>query len=393
MPNDSWTTTIPIPDAFFRGALELERTGEGVRPHRLPARARVQADDPQLSMAEAQPSGVRLVFRTRASALELVTLRSRRMYEGVPARPDGVIELVVNGQILSSAVTGGGNTVSINMGTGAVTSLVGPACTSRFADLPEGDKDIELWLPHNEMTEIISLSSNAPLEPAPPTGRPRWLHHGSSISHGSNATRPTAIWPAVAARLSGADLTNLGFSGSALLDQFTARAIRDAPADLISLKIGINLVNLDLMRLRAFGPAVHGFLDTVRDGHPATPLLVVSPIYCPIHEETPGPGAFDLEALAAGDLRFRATGDPSERAAGKLTLEVIREELNRIVRQRSSEDANLHYLDGRELYGVQDSTGLPLPDALHPDAATHQLMGERFAHLALAAGASLSTAA
>ena len=33
--------------------------------------------------------------------------------------------------------------------------------------------------------------------------------------------------------------------------------------DLISLKLGINLVNTDLMRLRAFGPAVHGFLDKV----------------------------------------------------------------------------------------------------------------------------------
>ncbi|MAU23254.1 MAG: hypothetical protein CMH13_22420 [Martelella sp.] len=28
------------------------------------------------------------------------------------------------------------------------------------------------------------------------------------------------------------------------------------------------LVNADLMRLRAFGPAVHGFLDTIRDGLP-----------------------------------------------------------------------------------------------------------------------------
>jgi hypothetical protein len=43
--------------------------------------------------------------------------------------------------------------------------------------------------------------------------------------------------------LGGADLTNLGFGGSALFDQFTARAIRDTPAELISLKIGINLVN------------------------------------------------------------------------------------------------------------------------------------------------------
>ena len=67
--------------------------------------------------------------------------------------------------------------------------------------------------------------------------------------------------------------------------------MRDTPADLISVKIGINLVNPDLMRLRAFGPAVHGFLDTIRDGHPTTPLLVVSPMLCPIHEDTPGPGA------------------------------------------------------------------------------------------------------
>lgn len=391
MTTNNWTSTTPIPAVFFKGVLELERTGNGVLPHRLPARARVQANDPQLSMAEAQPSGVRLAFRTSASALELDTLRSRSTYSGLPPRPDGVIELVVNGQVLGSSVTSGGNAVTIDMATGAADRVVGPACTSRFVDLPEGIKDIELWLPHNETTELIALRTNAAVEPTPPAGRPGWLHHGSSISHGSNATRPTTIWPVVAGRLGGADLTNLGFGGSALLDQFTARAIRDTPAELISLKIGINLVNLDLMRLRAFGPAVHGFLDTIRDGHPKTPLLVVSPIHCPIHEETPGPGAFDPEALTAGELRFRATGDPSERAAGKLTLGLIREELERIVCQRSLDDANLYYLDGRELYGEQDSIELPLPDALHPDAATHQLMGERFARLAFAAGAPLST--
>ncbi len=179
------------------------------------------------------------------------------------------------------------------------------------------------------------------------------------------------------------ELINLGLGGSALLDPFTARAMRDTPADLISVKIGINLVNLDLMRLRAFTPAVHGFLDTLRDGHPDTPLLVVSPILCPIHEDTPGPGAFDPEALATGRLRFQATGDPAERAAGKLTLRVIREELSRIVAQRTPEDPNLRYLDGRDLYGEQDHAELPLPDDLHPDAATHHRMGARFAELAL----------
>ena len=116
-----------------------------------------------------------------------------------------------------------------------------------------------------------------------------WLHHGSSISHGSDAESPSTTWPALAAALGGVELVNLGFGGSALLDPFTARTLRDTPADLISVKIGINLVNTDLMRLRAFGPAVHGFLDTIREGHPSTPLLVVSPLLCPIHEDTPGP--------------------------------------------------------------------------------------------------------
>jgi hypothetical protein len=124
---------------------------------------------------------------------------------------------------------------------------------------------------------------------------------------------------------------------------------------------------------------VHGFVDTVREGHPSTPLLVVSPIYCAIHEDTPGPSMFDPDALLAGKLQFQATGDPAERSAGKLTLNVIRDELARIVRQRAASDPNLHYLDGRELYGEADFAELPLPDQLHPDTATHRRIGARFA--------------
>src|SRR5690606_38701278 len=237
---------------------------------------------------------------------------------------------------------------------------------------------------------LVALRTDAPVEPEPDRGRRVWLHHGSSISHGSNAATPTTTWPALAASRGDAELVNLGLGGSALLDPFTARTIRDAPADLISLKIGINLVNADLMRLRAFTPAVHGFLDTVRDGHPTAPLLVVSPIHCPIHEHTPGPAAFDPAALRDGELRFRATGDPAERAAGKLTLTVIREELSRIVRQRAADDPNLHYLDGLRLYGEADSAELPLPDGLHPDAAAHRRIGERLPAFALAGGGPLA---
>lgn len=379
--------TTPLTLDLVRGALELERTAAGLLPHRLPAWARAQTPDPQLALVEAEPSGVRLAFRTRATTIELETLPTRRVYAGLPPRPAGSYDLVVDGQLTAQATATGGATLTIDMSTGTVGTAAGPADTLRFGGLSGEAKDVEIWLPHNERTELVALRTDAPVEPLPDRGRRVWLHHGSSISHGSNATNPTGTWPAVAARRSGVELINLGLGGSALLDPFTARTLRDTPADLISVKIGINLVNADLMRLRAFVPAVHGFLDTIREGHPTTPLLVVSPILCPIHEDTPGPGTFDLEALRAGQVKFRATGDPDERAAGKLTLRVIRDALARIVAQRAPRDPALHYLDGLELYGEADSEALPLPDRLHPDAATQQLIGDRFAQRAFTTGA------
>ncbi|MFE2066345.1 GDSL-type esterase/lipase family protein [Streptomyces sp. NPDC059467] len=384
-----WITT-PITPGLLRGALDLERTEHGILPHRLPARARSQCADPQLAMVESQPSGVRLVFRSRATAVELDTLPTKRLYAGAPPRPDGVYDLLVDGALTGQGVVTGGRVQVIDMSAGTTEVRPGPVGTLRFTGLPAADKDVEIWLPHNETTELVALRTDAPLAAVPDRGRKVWLHHGSSISHGSDAASPTSIWPALAASLAGVELVNLGLGGSALLDPFTARAVRDTPADLISLKLGINVVNADLMRLRAFGPAVHGFLDTVREGHPETPLLVVSPILCPIHEDTPGPTAMDLSAFGEGRLTFTAVGDPADRANGKLTLTVIRDELARIVAQRSAEDPHLHYLDGRALYGEADAAELPLPDQLHPDAATHRRIGERFAGLAFAAGGAFA---
>ncbi|MFG3343676.1 SGNH/GDSL hydrolase family protein [Streptomyces sp. NPDC048018] len=379
-------TPTPVDPALVHGALELERTAAGLLPHRLPARARAQNTDPQLAMAEAQPSGVRLRFRTRATVVELDTLPTKRVYPGAPPRPDGVYELYADGRLAASAVARGGNVMTVDLATGSARTEPGPVATLRFAGLSGAEKDVEIWLPHNETTELVALRTDAPVVPVGTGDRRVWLHHGSSISHGSDAAGPSTTWPALASRLGDVDLVNLGFGGSALLDPFTARALRDTPADLISLKLGINLVNTDLLRLRAFGPAVHGFLDTIREGHPTTPLLVVSPIQCPIHEDTPGPTLPDLSALSEGRLSFRAAGDPADTTTGKLTLSTVRAELARIVARRSADDPHLFHLDGRLLYGPADATALPLPDNLHPDATAHRHIGERFARYAFAPG-------
>lgn len=370
------------PDFFF-GAAEVEFTERGLRPHRLPRRVRERDADPQLTMMEAQPSGVRLRVITAATTVALALHTTRVAYRGFD-RPRGAVDVVVDGVRVATHPLRHGDALELDLQTGTPTFLAGDTDTVETVLPGPGDKTVELWLPHNEQVDVVALRADAPVRPAPESG-PLWVHHGSSISQGSNAATPTGIWPVVAARRAGVRLQNLGFGGSALVDPFTARVIRDTPADLISVKLGINVVNLDGMRLRTFVPAVHGFLDTIREGHPDTPLLLVSPIFCGIHESTPGPGAFDPVAAAAGETRFIATGTPGDTAGGRLTLEVIRDALAEVVAARS-DDTQLRYLDGRALYGPEDAEDLPLPDALHPSTEAHALIGSRFADLALRSG-------
>ncbi len=371
----STLVSIPLTDDLLHAALDLERTARGVRPHRLPRWAREQNADPQVAMVEVEPAGVRLVLRTAATVLELDTLPTRREYAGVPPRPDGLYDVLVDGELVAQGTVTGGDRLVLDPRTGTAERHEGGPGTIRVEGLPTGEKRVEVWLPHLESTELVALRADAPADPVERSG-PRWLHHGSSISQGSNATSPTSTWTSVAAALTGADLTNLGLGGSALLDPFVARTLRDVPADVVSVKLGINVVNADAMRMRAFVPAVHGFLDTIREGHPDVPLLVTTPLHCPIHEDTPGPGGFDL---SDGTLRFVATGDPAEVVAGRLTLRTVRDALAEVVERRRASDPHLHLVDGLALYGPADHDELPLPDRLHLDTAGHRRVGERFA--------------
>ena len=216
---------------------------------------------------------------------------------------------------------------------------------------------------------------------APVHAQRRWVHYGSSISHCNEADGPTETWPAIAARLGGVDLTSFGFAGQCHLDQCVARTMRDLPADLISIKVGINVVNGDTMRERVFVPALHGFIDTLRDGHPMTPLLVVTPIIYPAGEDHPGPSI-------VRDGKSAVVDRPAELAYGALSIGRIRKLIADVVERRQRVgDGQLHLLDGRELFGEGDVGDLP--DGLHPNNAGYRRMGERFAKLAFEEGGPL----
>ncbi|MFF1572712.1 SGNH/GDSL hydrolase family protein [Leifsonia sp. NPDC058292] len=362
-----------------RGAIAIERGERGILPRRLRAREWKQLPDDFMLASVSQSAGIRLAFRTRATAIELDVLATKMIdSETTPLRP-AFYELVVDGELAQVASSSVGNRFVFTFERPNAYVVAGKPDTLRFDGLPGHDKAIELWLPYTDEVELLGLRADAPLTPPSAPAGPRWLHHGSSISHGYAASRIGTTWPVAAARAAGAELTSVAYSGNALLDQLTARTIRDTPADLISLKLGINIVNGDMMRLRIFRTAVHGFLDTIRDGHPSTPLLVVSPIFCEPVEDSAGP---TIQDSAREDLWTITAGSPDELADGKLSLGVIRRELARIVEERAVDDPHIAYLDGLSLYGSEDAASLPMPDNLHPADDVQTLIADRFVRLA-----------
>lgn len=371
---------LPAAEAPVEGALDFEPGFVGVRPRRLPAWTRRQISDRVFDFVVGMGSGLRIATRTTASTLEL-EFAVIGIDPSVGATVPAVVQLVLDGEVVGTRVFGL-DEQSLVDGTGALTQRRGPV-HARFDGLAARDKSVELWLPHSTAMELVAIYADAPLHP-PRDERPVWVHHGSSISQCGESIEPTLTWPAVAAAAGGVRLHSLGFSGNAVGDPFVARTIRDLRADLLSVEIGINVINGDLMRRRMFESVLHGFLDTVRDGHPDTDLVLLGPIPCPAHERHPGPTVID--PLTG---QCTSAGDPAELERGAMDLTVVRDSLRTVMEARG-DDAHLHYLDGRVLL-AEHETG-DLPDGLHPSADAYVRMGQRFAVAAFAAGGPLDPA-
>lgn len=343
--------------AALEGVIDLEYGPDRswFMPWRLPV-ADLELHHPALVLPAMSACGARIRVRTAARGLLLDTETVR--LDGGPDLP-GACDLLIG----TDPTPDGELWRRADLGERGVV----------FEDLPPGDKLLELWLPSLAPVRVRGLRSldGAPLLPAPPDRRPRWTVYGSSITHGFAVppASPASTWPAVAARLLGRNVTNLGFGGACLLDPLVARMIGERTTDHITLEIGINIHNTAALRERTLAPSLHGFLATIRSHQPQVPVTVLGPV-C---------GGEREESVVA--CRRNADGSGVE-VEGDLTLRQMRsifEDVVEILKRRG--DKALTWVDGRDLFGAEDAAAGGLSDGLHPDVRSQGLMGERYAAL------------
>ena len=366
----------------MRGVSELRESPLGFSVHRLPSWTNMyHQHDPVTEKVANHASGVTIKLVTEATKVALTyrSLRDQNLADGYLSPRSNVSLTYDDGegeQHLSVGHTNG----DLRVWNGTVNTGIteGENSVAEF-ELPataEGNpREITLWLPHNCEIQLIDLTANAPLLAAEP--KVNWIHYGSSISHAQEAKTPADTWPAQVARALGADLYSLGLAGSANAEMFAARTISNAPADLVTLKIGINIVNGANMTLRTFVPAIHSFIDEVRAGHPGVPIVLISPFVMPAAEDHPGPTPMGKDGKIVAS-RWRPTS-----WVGELSLKRIRTALETIVSQRTNPevagdavDGLLFYIDGSQIFGLADRH--LLPDDLHPNHEAQALIAERF---------------
>lgn len=317
------------PRIRWEGHADLKHEDGWLRPRRLHADAAATFMHPELLQMADMAAGVRINFSTDASGFRL---------EAETLMPDGLDEVISPFDVM------------INGRLARRQTLRGPGAVE-VAGLGRETKDIAIWLPQFGVTRLGTMvfhsasfvsSFNSP--------RPHWIAYGSSITHCREALGPSDAWPARVATELGWRLTALGFAGQCHLDPVVAQHIRNTPAELISMCLGINIWAASSLSRRTLGPAIAGFLDTVREGHPTTPLVLVTPIGSPERE--------------------------SKRNEIGLTLGDVRTMVGDVGRWRQEGgDAALTVVDGRDILGEGDSQ--MLVDGLHPGPEGYRALADR----------------
>jgi len=299
---------------------------------RLPAKLKDTYRPPVWDLAQS-PSGGRLRFRTNSSALAI-----RLEYP----EPPKMANMHAFGQTGVDLYADG-----VYRGTAVASPDAKPGKTIEhvyFKDQPRVDREITLYLPLYMAVKVlgIGLDAEAHLQPAKPfAASGPVVFYGTSITQGGCASHSGMSYQAILGRMLNLDFVNLGFSGNGKGEPELARAVASINASCFVLDFAQNNPTVDSLA-QVYAP----FVEAIRNAHPETPILVVTPIYA-AHE----------------------SWSRDER------LEGMRELIRQVAARRiAAGDRHLEIVEGTDLLGPARGDGLV--DGTHPNDLGFQWMAE-----------------
>jgi lysophospholipase L1-like esterase len=303
---------------------------------RLPLRLKDTFRPPVWNLAQS-PSGARIRFRTDASSIAV-----RLEYP----HPPGMRNMHAFGQTGIDLYTDG-----VYRGTAIADQDAKPGKIYEhryFSGAPRVEREVTLYLSLYSPVKVLAVGvdTEAKLKPAKPFALPKpVVFYGTSITQGGCASRSGMAYQAILGRMLNLDFVNLGFSGNGRGEPEVARAVAEIDASCFVFDFAQNNPTVESLA-EVYAP----FLRTIREKHPDTPIVAITPIY------------------AAAEFREQ----PAARLDGMRTL------IRRVVSERiAAGDRRLQLVEGTDLLGPTQGDGLV--DGTHPNDLGFERMAEGLA--------------
>jgi len=211
------------------------------------------------------------------------------------------------------------------------------------SDQPRAMRDVTLYLSLYMPVKVleIGLDAGARVEKARPYALPKpVVFYGTSITQGGCASRAGMSYQAMLERMLNIDIVNLGFSGNGRGEPEVARAVAEIDAACYVLDFAQNNRTVE-----SLGEVYKPFMATLREKHPETPIVAITPIYA---------------------------------SRGGSRVESMRALIRKAVSERiAAGDNHLQLVEGTDLLGPARGDGLV--DGVHPNDLGFRWMAEGLA--------------
>lgn len=314
---------LPITSPYFEvdGLPWFAENGGGLS--RLPVKLKDTYRKAVWNLAQ-DPSGGRIRFRTNSTTLAIrLEYPHPASMKNMHAFGQTGVDLYADGMYRDTAIAGQNSKPGLTQEH------------SFYKNRPRVEREITLYLPLYIPVKVLGIGVDADAEmqvPSPFALKKPIVFYGTSITQGGCASRSGMSYEAILGRMLNVDFVNLGFSGNGIGEPEVAQTVASIDAACFVLNFAHNNPTLESLK-QVYEP----FIETIRNKHPETPVLVITPLY-DVHDFWSPNGK--LEGMRAWIRQVAA----KRIAAG---------------------DRNLQIVEGTDLIGRSQGAGLV--DGTHPN--------------------------